>query len=475
KSIENINEIVNRLQIPMRYIDILANIALIAFEKDPQDCFEKIIEIGKNIKNNFKITVLAKAIEEKNTACMNAINLDLSLISIKQRDALLLVAAFNDLKDMTKTLLESGPTTQYKRNLIFNLISNTEIKSILSPYQNVLDPPKPPISFKDVEENPQMHLDQIAEDGIPDFITLEEDPVAIDAGGLTQQYISTLLTACIKNGIIQSSHGMAIVIDESAKDLENIGKLGEFFNQIALWNPYSKKKFFMPWIFEPRFYDLIGTIVKNPKTSDELLLVQVAKSLETEDDAVAAKLVLDPDNQELKDLYSEAMLLDDDEDPIKIAEGEMLTYVQAAKLLSSKLEESTRRLLKKLPADQICSTFQGIPSSSETLLASLQYDKTNEDPLFQQEVKWIKEKIENATPEWRKQFVQSITGNENLGPGIKIKITANRYSNGQIVVHTCNQTLELPTSEDPPTDDDAQKNFLSALDFAIEYKGYNTA
>jgi hypothetical protein len=86
--------------------------------------------------------------------------------------------------------------------------------------------------------------------------------------------------------------------------------------------------------------------------------------------------------------------------------------------------------------------------------------------VMQRKFAWIREKIRDAStsPEWLKEFLQAVTGQNVMGAGLRIKV--DQGSSPVPTASTCFNALHIDT-----TDLDEAK-FLENLELLVQQKGF---
>jgi len=127
------------------------------------------------------------------------------------------------------------------------------------------------------------------------------------------------------------------------------------------------------------------------------------------------------------------------------------------------ISQKQRELLPGL----LMEHFQGRANTSQALLGALQV-RQGQGAQFEQQVSWLKEKIESSDLAWREQFLAAITGNKTLQPGAVVGIKPS-HRGGVFEIHTCFNSIDLPRA------DLSKEEFLASLDAALTGQNYNIA
>jgi hypothetical protein len=315
-------------------------------------------------------------------------------------------------------------------------------------------------NFQEVKADPARFL-EITADSFPRRVVLTDNPRAVDLGGVTKQFISTLIEAlCEKEVIVRNDH--LIPQTRSDKDAPNLERMGKFYSSIFARNKDRTDKFIVGNLFHPRFFDL----VKIPMSIDspDERLNSVARLITELDPtfSIAKEALINPTKSNIE-AYRTAMGIEDGEEanpqePFK-------SFLAAAEAFGSGLTRDFRAQVLSEDSATLMRLMQGAAIEAEKLIAAVQITAGTPDLI--EKFTWIQEKIREGDVEWMKKFLFSITGTTTLPSSLRIQISPSWRDLFEI--HTCFNSLDLPTTP-------MSKNvFLSALDAAITGQNYNTA
>ncbi|MCF7853113.1 MAG: hypothetical protein K9M07_07745 [Simkaniaceae bacterium] len=315
-------------------------------------------------------------------------------------------------------------------------------------------------TFDDVRANPLAYLNTILEQGFPERIYLIDSPRAVDLGGVTKQFITTLMESLVsKRAIPLGDTKVPTISVEDDKII--LANLGRFYSLLAEKNQERTDRFVTGSLFSPKFFEMV--LALHEAADDDAKERSIAEILASIDPTFKPlrDIILDP-SEEHQSAYAAAMGCTNEE-ALEDAKGYPATYVEAAEAFLCGINTQLRELLISNGTEVFSTTLQGLPVSKEALLGAIQTEG-DVDPI---KFDWLKEAINSSDDEWRVKFVRVITGNALLSPGLKIKVRPS--SENLFEIHTCYNSLHLPIITM------SKEEFLAALDAALSDQRYNTA
>ncbi len=388
-----------------------------------------------------------------------------NILHLEQREHLIIDSAFRGHTSILEFFLQQGPIHEQVRDSAITQAGRSlhdPSLQLIGTIQDILRmapviPAQPgalvaiPIgsfvtTLDSVNSDPKAHLKTICEDGFPRRVVLSDNPSAIDLGGVTKQFISTLMKA-LRPKILLTEAGLPQ--NERADDSHSNYKLlytqlGRFYALMDARNEDRTDKFVTGPLFHPRFFTIVKTIAT--ESSLENRRREVAKQvLEVDSRNLSAQLVLGLSLRS-NALASYRIAMDCKEGKeLETAQAEVDSFIEAAQnfydgatgAFQTKIRDSDPTLLARI--------LQGAPASQEALLAAIEKDARLPEERF----RWIQEKIRSSDEPWRIRFVKAITGNEVLSPGIRILIGASWRGPGVFELHTCFNSLDVPRGAVP--------------------------
>ena len=416
-----------------------------------------------------------------------------TITDISRRGELVMLCAQRGWADIVERLLQSGPIFRSNQNSALGLASGPQRDQIIEILNRALiienhvaytgvphDPASLTIpSLSHVEENPLTYLDSILSKGrLPSRIFLQGS-TAVDLGGLSREFITRIYTGLVKQKASDAGleeepilpfygdTGLACIKDGTSEKL--LKKLGALFSILHAYNHARSDKAVTGTVFSPLFFKVLKQIALS-KTDDELVpfLAEILESVEENGLSSYAKLIREPDNEEVKQAIVDALGIDKEETS-KVAKDELLQVIQGTRAFFEGASASFKGAIASSEPEDLCNQMQGEDITKEKLCAALALTEApSEDMLLKFE--WLKEKINTSDDAFRKAFLQMITGQTTLKPSLAIRLDLTHRPNGGLFeAHTCFNSLDLPrTVMDKET-------FFQALDAVISALGYNIA
>jgi hypothetical protein len=299
------------------------------------------------------------------------------------------------------------------------------------------------LSLEDLKENPLKWLKYLDENGMPDMIRFSESSIAIDAGGLSKQFITFLVEAVVNKGLINiSDTGMVICRTDDQKAI--LRQIGRLYSMIDAKNNHAAERVLTGCLLHSRFLEFVK--IAASKSSDDEKLIATATLLKdifpTRSNDV--NLIIEP-SEENKRAWMEAIFVDEisDED-IQELKQEFQTYLDAASAFYSGTSRNLRAKLAKDSPKEILEAIQGKAISSDNIIRSLKIEGS--DPQLLEKLEWIKEKIRSSDDEFLTKFVFAVTGKKSISPTDCIIVKNNLITREAETfrIHTCFNTIDLP-------------------------------
>lgn len=370
------------------------------------------------------------------------------------------------------------------------------------------------LTFGEVERDPLIFLEDISK-AFPLRVILTNNPVAVDVGGITKQFISTLLAALAgKLNLSQSMLPLIPEVEDEDNDelplqikevaLQNKENLERIFHNIGLLisnlffqNSSRTDKFIIGNLFSVSFFEILKLLVdisiQSPSESEDRLFSRVAKVIAKTDPKMIAAFILaslTPEeklsftkvfeieehvNREVKIRRVECRIQKEIEyfdaifectTPFKrlqVAKSQIKAFINPARILFESLSEEVKQFIHTSSPKKIASVIQGQKVSKEALIKSLVLRENSVE--LRQKLEWLHEKIQQSRHDWREAFVFSVTGNQFLIPGGIIHVFNGPEAAFEI--HTCFNSIHLPSGVI------SKQQFFEALDIVIRDSGYN--
>ncbi|MCH9610321.1 MAG: hypothetical protein S4CHLAM81_03740 [Chlamydiales bacterium] len=350
-------------------------------------------------------------------------------LSTSMRGRVALHAASGGYADLLEAVLRSGPI--YESALASaRTHASTDVRDILDSA-----PTLPNLGFRqsrpsasgfsvtleDVEKQPLAHLERLAESGVPRRVELLNNPEAIDLGGITKQYLTTLSAALVAKGFIKlNSEGMPFA--EQSHETHALLNMGRLYSHLEKRNSTRIDRFLVGELFCERFYRLIHLVANQAEKSR---LVEVAG----------------------------------EGTPYAEASDYLAPQLLAVRNFYEGLFDETKLLFKA--KENLREHFQGVACSKEALLEAILFDGIG------MRADWLGEMIADSSLEWRQQFLFALTGNRTLVAGLKLKVRMGWRSVFEL--HTCFNSLDLPPIAL------SKEDFIEGVNAAISSADYNTA
>jgi len=416
-----------------------------------------------------------------------------TITHISRRSSLVMLCAQRGWADIVERLLQSGPIFRSNQNSALGLASGPQRDQIIEILNRALiiedhlahagmphDPASLTIpSLSHVEENPLTYLDYIISKGrLPSRIFLQGS-TAVDLGGLSREFITRIYTGLVKQKASDAGleeepilpfygdTGLAFIKDGTSEEL--LKKLGALFSILHAYNHARSDKAVTGTVFSPLFFKVLKQIALS-KTDDELVpfLAEILESVEENGLSSYAKLIREPDNEEVKQAIADALGIDK-EDTSEVAKDELLQVIQRTRAFFEGTSACFKGAIASSEPEDLCNQMQGEDITKEKLCAALALTEApSEDMLLKFE--WLKEKINTSDDAFRKAFLQMITGQTTLKPSLAIRLDLTHRPNGGLFeAHTCFNSLDLPRTVMD------KEMFFQALDAVISASGYNIA
>ena len=391
-------------------------------------------------------------------------------LSRQERDRLIINSAYRGRASILEVLLQQGPIHEHVRDSAITQAGRflqSPSLQLIGTIQDILRmapviPAQPgtlvatiqiniPVgsfatTLDSVNSDPEEHLKTICEGGFPRRVVLSDNPNAVDLGGVTKQFISTLMKA-LRPKLLLTEAGLPQ--NERADDSYPRYKtlymqLGRFYALMDVRNAHRTDKFVAGALLDPSFFTIVKTIAT--ESSLENRRREVAKQvLATNPESIASQLVLGSAiTTDALQAYREGIGCNEGEE-LETAQAEIDSFIEAAQNFYDGATESFQSKIRHSDPTLLARILQGEPASQEALLAAIEKDARLPEERF----RWIQEKIQTSDEPWRIRFVKAITGNEVLSPGIRIQIGACWRGPGVFELHTCFNSLDVSTGVVP--------------------------
>lgn len=397
------------------------------------------------------------------------------------RERGVLFAASQGQVELLRTLLQQGPIRATTRDSartqatgdieqIHALLNEAQLGEL--EFSDIFISNGMQVELGKIKDEWKDHLATICEKGMPNSIFFTDHPNAIDAGGLKKQFISTLSQA-IGNHLHLNEEKLPSWEEENVDLMADVGK---FFSLLYEQNKDRTDKILTGEILNPLFFDLVK-LTQRGDLSEDQKIKETAKQLLSHLPQFTYKFCLDyildptPENGEKYVKINKEMFLDLSEDPMEGSRAIVRQFLLPAEGFAKGTTEEFKEILLSKDTEILSLSIQGEAVSSELLLKALRVE--GDDSKFQQQVVWLKEKIESSDRDWQMSFLKAVTGRNTMPPGMEIKIKKSWRGDGSFEIHTCFNSLDLPSFA---TD---KKTFLDNLDVVIgangakEAEGYN--
>ncbi len=410
------------------------------------------------------------------------------------RDALILDSASRGRADVLEILLQQGPIREDLRDSARTNAAGPQaarIRDMLGVVQVIprpvaaagapraamapsADPSTFCTTFDQVRANPKECLQRFcAGREMPHRVFLTDNPMAVDLGGVTKQFISTLMGALNGPGILSLTEAGLPILEKDEHGvldpaLQTVyAQFGKFYSLLNARNQTRTDKFVTGSLFHPAFFAIVKIIAQGG-TEEAVRTAVAEKVFEVVSDDPRAKLVAGRISEdERAGILGSIRMGTSCEEGEELAEAEKAidAFVDAARAFHEGMTPDFRAKLRGSanPVD-LARELQGEPASIGNLLAALRKGADLPEERFA----WLQEKIRGSDENWRKRFVRVITGNEVLSPGVNIEIRKG-WRAGAFEVHTCFNSLDIPQIEM------TKEGFMAALDAVLVGEGYNIA
>ncbi len=324
------------------------------------------------------------------------------------------------------------------------------------------------VSLKDIYRNAREYLSILCEKGIPARIHLIDNPKAIDLGGVSKQFISSLCR--VLQSELQLSEGMF----PENEEIDLLSKMGKFLSLLHEHNLPRSEKLLTGNILNPKFFTLVKLLIQN-----EMNHVQEAETLEMVARLLKPEMVyysdcfdylLNPtEENKRKYLNVKHFVGIDEEDPVEGSKKAVKKFINSAKAFSEGITEQFKREILANDGEALSLRIQGYAVTSDRLIRAIEI--VGDDPELFKKAEWIKEKIAVASPEWLARFVETATGQKGMTDKTKITLKATWRDLDPFEFHSCFNSLDLPIT---PME---KELFFQALEscITIESEKYNIA
>ena len=422
------------------------------------------------------------AVDDGHEAIVRILLPSVTELSLHLRNTLILTASSLGWNDILENLLQRGPIGTSLRDSALTQARNDSIRHMLGMASLAPDPldiwdipsdiaedahlPTSDLrlSLVDLKENPLRWLSHVTERGLPAHVSFSEYPSAVDVGGITKQFITTLVEALIsKEGFKRTEDGLPLIVTQQDRDC--LRQLGHLYSMLHERNGSRSDKILTGTLFHPRFLEL----VKNAGSSESeaIKLSDAASTLQGINASYRCltAVILEP-NAANKAAYREAYGCEEGEEE-QGAKEQLQEYLDSARAFYDGCTERFKEYMAGSEASTALASIQGEDVTADKLITALRLEGSGAD--LRQKFEWIQEKIRGADKPFLIKFLKAITGKTTLTPGTEIKIKES-WREGQVFeIHTCFNSIDVPkgTME--------KEAFLAALEGSVSGEGYNIA
>jgi hypothetical protein len=318
------------------------------------------------------------------------------------------------------------------------------------------------LSLVDLKENPLRWLSHVTERGLPTHVSFSEYPSAVDVGGITKQFITTLVEALIlKEAFKRTEDGLPLIVKD--QDRICVWQLGRLYSMLHERNGSRSDKILAGTLFHPRFLEL----VKNAGSSESeaIKLSDAASTLQGINALYRCltAVILEP-NAANKAAYREASGCEEGEEE-QGAKEQLIEYLHSARAFYDGCTERFKEYMAGSEASIALASIQGKDVTADKLIAALTLEGSGAH--LRQKFEWIQEKVRGADKPFLIKFLKAITGKTTLSPGTEIKIKET-WRDGQVFeMHTCFNSIDVPKGAME------KEAFLAALEASVSGEGYN--
>ncbi|MCF7853007.1 MAG: ankyrin repeat domain-containing protein [Simkaniaceae bacterium] len=151
-------------------------------------------------------------------------------------------------------------------------------------------------TFDDVKANPLSYLETILEKGFPTRIHLIDTPQAIDLGGVTKQFITTLVEALVTEKTFSIMDiKIPLVLREKTTDKGRLTNLGQLYSLLHARNKGRSDYFIIGALFNPKFFEMLLAVKASDDTdTKEKAIVILLDSINSEKFGSLKTIILDP-------------------------------------------------------------------------------------------------------------------------------------------------------------------------------------
>ncbi len=388
----------------------------------------------------------------------------------RSRHSLILSSAFLGATPFLEILLQRGPILEFIRDSaitnagrslhnpspqLISTIRNILRRTPIIPdteadrmYRAQVDIPAGSFvtTLDNVNSNPEAHLKTIYEGGFPLRVILSDNPRTVDLGGVTKQFISTLMKALRpKLALTEAGLPQNERADASYPRYKTLYmQLGRFYALMDTKNEDRTDKFVTGALLHPRFFTIVKIIATESSLENRRRKV-AEEVLATNPESIASQLFLRREiTAEMLQTYRDGIGCNEGEE-LQAAQTEIDSVIEAAQNFYDGATESFQRKIRNSDPTLLARSLHGEPASKEALLAAIEKDSGLPEERF----RWIQEKIQTSDEPWRIRFVKAITGNEVLSPGVRIQIGVCWRGPGVFELHSCSNSLDVPMEAVP--------------------------
>lgn len=299
-------------------------------------------------------------------------------------------------------------------------------------------------SITDVQERPLYYLEDVATHGFPDEIYIQ-DSRAVDAGGPSRQFISTLFQGLRSHLNLPESRIPIAATPEMKPIYKNIGA---FYSQLSIANRGSHlDRFLTGPIFNTEFFSILKTVLNQ---RDENVAKQTISDILCKADPneyLNAALTSQNGNVSEKQLQ---LLEGIEVGEVITAHSELVDQaLDAAKSFIEGCSDGVKALIRLQSSANLSLEFQGEPITRERLLSAIRPLKRLNAILSNQYL-WVQQVLRELDEKSLEAFVMYVTGSDYLQEGTVITLQSTQGDS--IHGHSCSRMLDLPAALDNEAD-----------------------
>lgn len=379
--------------------------------------------------------------------------------------------------DVVSFFLRQGVILEEVRQLCIAQVRGLEAEQIRQLLLSQVVAPSPDIADMDrgymlstvlahVKTYPRDYLETVCIEGLPQHVVLGDSKSTRDLGGVTKQFIHTLVAGLIDQRVLTiTSEGVAIALEDDTIAFELFGR---FCSILYKQNQSRKEPFLTGVVFHKCFFELVKLVLINPSMSfiERQFCCTLAEVLPSHRAAFA--YILNSNDKTLRKGCLELMAqLDLEGDPYDCAKKILYDYIRPMQAFCRGVSPSLINTWLYFNASILSLKIQGLAASGERLTAAL-VPLHADIEIFKEKIEWIKEWIHSASQEDIEAFLLAVTGAKVCHANLKIEVGMTQHEKPFFVLRTCFQRIDIPVHAEISRED-----FISALRHAIFFEGFN--